>query len=154
MAGVASVLLYLYLRDPGREISWKDFVHRYLDRGLVRTRLWFTGKSSGIWMENIASIIISVACLLLDDENFSKVFRGHSTQWSAIVSFLALKQSFFLLFQVDRLEVVNKQFVRVILVPGADSSEGVSYNHSLCRSSYLCGMALIYCCVPSELRVV
>uniref|UniRef100_A0A8C1RP00 Si:ch1073-174d20.2 n=1 Tax=Cyprinus carpio TaxID=7962 RepID=A0A8C1RP00_CYPCA len=59
MGGVASVLLYLYLRDPGREISWKDFVHRYLDRGLV-----------------------------------------------------------------DRLEVVNKQFVRVILVPGADSSEG------------------------------
>uniref|UniRef100_A0A672L155 AFG3-like protein 1 n=1 Tax=Sinocyclocheilus grahami TaxID=75366 RepID=A0A672L155_SINGR len=59
MGGVASVLLYLYLRDPGREITWKDFVHRYLDRGLV-----------------------------------------------------------------DRLEVVNKQFVRVILVPGADSSEG------------------------------
>uniref|UniRef100_A0A9J7YGA3 AFG3-like AAA ATPase 1 n=2 Tax=Cyprinus carpio TaxID=7962 RepID=A0A9J7YGA3_CYPCA len=62
MAGVASVLLYLYLRDPGREITWKDFVHRYLGRGLV-----------------------------------------------------------------DRLEVVNKQFVKVVLVPGADSSEGVSY---------------------------
>ncbi|XP_026095356.1 AFG3-like protein 1 [Carassius auratus] len=62
MGGVASVLLYLYLRDPGREITWKDFVHRYLDRGLV-----------------------------------------------------------------ERLEVVNKQFVRVILVPGANSSEGVSF---------------------------
>lgn len=36
LGGVASVLLYLYLRDPGREITWKDFVHRYLDRGLVR----------------------------------------------------------------------------------------------------------------------
>ncbi|XP_059391831.1 AFG3-like protein 1 [Carassius carassius] len=59
MGGIASVLLYLYLRDPGREITWKDFVHRYLDRGLV-----------------------------------------------------------------ERLEVVNKQFVRVILVPGADSSDG------------------------------
>lgn len=58
-AGVTSVLLYLYFRDSGREISWKDFVHRYLGRGLV-----------------------------------------------------------------DRLEVVNKQFVRVILVPGADT-EGV-----------------------------
>ncbi|XP_051548345.1 AFG3-like protein 1 [Myxocyprinus asiaticus] len=57
--GVASVLLYLYLRDPGREITWKDFVHRYLGRGLV-----------------------------------------------------------------DRLEVVNKQFVRVILIPEADNSEG------------------------------
>ncbi|XP_030650089.1 AFG3-like protein 1 [Chanos chanos] len=56
--GVASVLLYLYLRDPGKEITWKDFVHRYLGMGLV-----------------------------------------------------------------DRLEVVNKQFVRVILVPGADRSE-------------------------------
>nr|XP_055047829.1 AFG3-like protein 1 [Misgurnus anguillicaudatus] len=56
--GVASVLLYLYLRDPGREITWKDFVHRYLGRGLV-----------------------------------------------------------------ERLEVVNKQFVRVILVPEADTTE-------------------------------
>ncbi|XDV52453.1 hypothetical protein PO909_021181 [Leuciscus waleckii] len=56
--GVASLLLVLYLRDPGREITWKDFVHRYLDRGLV-----------------------------------------------------------------ERLEVVNKQFVRVILVPGVDASE-------------------------------
>lgn len=29
--------------------------------------------------------------------------------------------------QVDSLEVINKQFVRVILVPGADSSDGVSW---------------------------
>ncbi|XP_069570610.1 mitochondrial inner membrane m-AAA protease component AFG3L1-like [Brachyistius frenatus] len=56
VAGVSSALLYYYMRDNGREISWKDFVHRYLGRGLV-----------------------------------------------------------------DRLEVVNKQFVRVILVPGADT---------------------------------
>lgn len=39
VAGVASALLYLYLRDPGNEITWKDFVHRYLARGLVRTML-------------------------------------------------------------------------------------------------------------------
>ncbi|TKS73875.1 AFG3-like protein 1 [Collichthys lucidus] len=56
MAGVTSVLLYLYLRDNGREISWKDFVHRYVSRGMV-----------------------------------------------------------------ERLEVINKQYVRVILVPGADT---------------------------------
>lgn len=59
VAGVSSVLLYFYFRDTGREITWKDFVHRYLGRGVV-----------------------------------------------------------------DRLEVVNKQFVRVIMVPGADA-EGV-----------------------------
>ncbi|XP_028813177.1 AFG3-like protein 1 [Denticeps clupeoides] len=58
-AGASSTLLYLYFRDPGKEITWKDFVHRYLARGLV-----------------------------------------------------------------DRLEVVNKQFVRVILVPGAEVSDG------------------------------
>lgn len=34
-AGVASVLLYLYLRDEGREISWKDFVRSYVSRGVV-----------------------------------------------------------------------------------------------------------------------
>ncbi|XP_041852209.1 AFG3-like protein 1 [Melanotaenia boesemani] len=54
VTGVSSALLYFYFRDNGREISWKDFVHRYLGRGLV-----------------------------------------------------------------ERLEVVNKQYVRVILVPGA-----------------------------------
>uniref|UniRef100_H3CGF7 AFG3-like AAA ATPase 1 n=1 Tax=Tetraodon nigroviridis TaxID=99883 RepID=H3CGF7_TETNG len=53
-AGVASVLLYVYLRDEGREISWKDFVH-YVSRGVV-----------------------------------------------------------------ERLEVINKQYVRVVLQPGAD----------------------------------
>ncbi|XP_077424357.1 mitochondrial inner membrane m-AAA protease component AFG3L1 isoform X2 [Vanacampus margaritifer] len=57
-AGAASTLLYLYLRDNGREISWKDFVQRYLGRGVV-----------------------------------------------------------------DRLEVVNKQYVRVVLLPGADAAE-------------------------------
>uniref|UniRef100_A0A3Q3K0S2 AAA+ ATPase domain-containing protein n=1 Tax=Monopterus albus TaxID=43700 RepID=A0A3Q3K0S2_MONAL len=36
VAGVSSVLLYLYFRDSGREISWKEFVHRYLARGMVR----------------------------------------------------------------------------------------------------------------------
>ncbi|XP_076025877.1 mitochondrial inner membrane m-AAA protease component AFG3L1 [Genypterus blacodes] len=55
-AGVGSIMLYFYFRDDGREISWKDFVHHYLGRGMV-----------------------------------------------------------------ERLEVVNKQFVRVVLVPGADT---------------------------------
>ncbi|XP_072242614.1 mitochondrial inner membrane m-AAA protease component AFG3L1-like isoform X2 [Leuresthes tenuis] len=62
VAGVSSALLYFYFRDNGREISWKDFVHRYLGRGLV-----------------------------------------------------------------DRLEVVNKQYVRVILVPGADSETSYAW---------------------------
>lgn len=34
-AGVSSALLYFYFRDNGREISWKDFVHRYVSRGVV-----------------------------------------------------------------------------------------------------------------------
>ncbi|XP_029009903.1 AFG3-like protein 1 [Betta splendens] len=56
VAGVSSILLYFYFRDRGREITWKEFVHRYLGRGVV-----------------------------------------------------------------ERLEVINKQFVRVTLVPGADT---------------------------------
>lgn len=36
-AGVVSLLLYFYWRDTGREISWKEFVHRYVSRGEVRT---------------------------------------------------------------------------------------------------------------------
>lgn len=37
IAGLSSALLYFYFRDGGREISWKDFVHRYLGRGIVRS---------------------------------------------------------------------------------------------------------------------
>lgn len=58
VAGFGSGFLYLYFRDPGREITWKDFVHNYLARGMV-----------------------------------------------------------------DRLEVVNKQFVRVIPVPGLATAD-------------------------------
>lgn len=36
-AGVGSAVLYFYFRDNGREISWKDFVHRYISRGVVRS---------------------------------------------------------------------------------------------------------------------
>ncbi|XP_061750394.1 AFG3-like protein 1 isoform X2 [Nerophis ophidion] len=56
VAGVTSTMLFLYFRDTGREISWKDFVQRYLGRGIV-----------------------------------------------------------------ERLEVVNKQYVRVVMVPGANA---------------------------------
>ncbi|XP_023854596.1 AFG3-like protein 1 [Salvelinus namaycush] len=56
LAGISSATLYYQFRDTGKEITWKDFVHRYLGRGMV-----------------------------------------------------------------ERLEVVNKQYVRVILVPGAEA---------------------------------
>ncbi|XP_071344361.1 mitochondrial inner membrane m-AAA protease component AFG3L1-like isoform X2 [Trachinotus anak] len=34
-AGMASAFLYFYFRETGVQISWKDFVHHYLGRGLV-----------------------------------------------------------------------------------------------------------------------
>lgn len=37
VAGLSSALLYFYFRDNGKEISWKDFVHRYVGRGMVRS---------------------------------------------------------------------------------------------------------------------
>ncbi|XP_023646132.1 mitochondrial inner membrane m-AAA protease component AFG3L1 [Paramormyrops kingsleyae] len=58
VAGISSTFLYFYFRDAGKEISWKEFVHFYLARGLV-----------------------------------------------------------------DRLEVVNKQYVRVIPASGRNASE-------------------------------
>ncbi|CAI5782310.1 1 isoform X1 [Podarcis lilfordi] len=62
-AGILTGFFYLYYRDPGREISWKHFVHYYLAKGLV-----------------------------------------------------------------DRLEVVNKQFVRVFPIPGATSEKHIWFN--------------------------
>ncbi|KAL4630246.1 AFG3-like protein 1 isoform X1 [Arapaima gigas] len=57
VAGMAAGFLYMYFQEVGKEITWKDFVHFYLARGMV-----------------------------------------------------------------DRLEVVNKQYVRVIPAPGVDTS--------------------------------
>uniref|UniRef100_A0A671UZJ5 AFG3-like protein 1 n=1 Tax=Sparus aurata TaxID=8175 RepID=A0A671UZJ5_SPAAU len=34
-AGMTSAFLYFYFRETGVQISWKDFVHLYLNRGLV-----------------------------------------------------------------------------------------------------------------------
>ncbi|XP_041809918.1 AFG3-like protein 1 isoform X2 [Chelmon rostratus] len=34
-AGMTSAFLYFYFRETGAQISWKDFVHHYLNRGLV-----------------------------------------------------------------------------------------------------------------------
>ncbi|XP_062326624.1 AFG3-like protein 1 [Osmerus eperlanus] len=34
-AGMTSAFLYFYFRETGKEISWKEFVHQYLARGLV-----------------------------------------------------------------------------------------------------------------------
>ncbi|XP_053304619.1 AFG3-like protein 1 [Spea bombifrons] len=62
-AGLASGFFMFYMRDTGREINWKEFVHLYLARGVV-----------------------------------------------------------------ERLEVVNKQFVRVIPVPGATTEKYVWFN--------------------------
>nr|XP_034974489.1 AFG3-like protein 1 isoform X1 [Zootoca vivipara] len=62
-AGILTGFFYLYYRDPGREISWKHFVHYYLAKGLV-----------------------------------------------------------------DRLEVVNKQFVRVFPIPGTTSEKHIWFN--------------------------
>uniref|UniRef100_A0A667XY05 AAA+ ATPase domain-containing protein n=1 Tax=Myripristis murdjan TaxID=586833 RepID=A0A667XY05_9TELE len=35
VAGMGSAFLYFYFRETGVEISWRDFVHHYLGRGLV-----------------------------------------------------------------------------------------------------------------------
>lgn len=50
VAGVGSTLLYFYFRDRGREITWKDFVHRYLSRGLVRSKLRYLSAQAGCFI--------------------------------------------------------------------------------------------------------
>uniref|UniRef100_A0AAR2J4J8 AAA+ ATPase domain-containing protein n=1 Tax=Pygocentrus nattereri TaxID=42514 RepID=A0AAR2J4J8_PYGNA len=72
LGGVASVLLYLYLRDPGKEITWKDFVHRYLENSkdlvcrvkcfldgftsdFLRIMLYYFPRQSYVWF-NIGSV--------------------------------------------------------------------------------------------------
>lgn len=34
-AGMAAAFTYFSFRETGAQISWKDFVHHYLSRGLV-----------------------------------------------------------------------------------------------------------------------
>lgn len=59
VAGVSSILLYFYFRDSGREITWKEFVHRYLGRGMVRssTIRWYN------WLQVVDMTTFSKAVL-------------------------------------------------------------------------------------------
>ena len=54
VAGVSSALLYYYFRDTGKEISWKDFIHRYVVRGMVSRDdvfLCWTLKAASPWFQ-------------------------------------------------------------------------------------------------------
>uniref|UniRef100_A0A8C4NQC1 AAA+ ATPase domain-containing protein n=1 Tax=Dicentrarchus labrax TaxID=13489 RepID=A0A8C4NQC1_DICLA len=64
VAGVSSALLYYYFRNTGREISWKDFVHRYVGRGMVRCILGYPGSSS-LCLRPLSSFLMSMVPTLL-----------------------------------------------------------------------------------------
>lgn len=87
VAGVGSFLLYLLYRDNGREITWKDFVHRYIGRGVVR-------RGRGSRRRSVCEP------------------RKSNLWWLKVCVRVS---------QVDRLEVINKQYVRVFLEPGVDA---------------------------------
>jgi hypothetical protein len=38
VTGISSAALYNQFSDTAKEITWKDFVHHYLGRGMVRTK--------------------------------------------------------------------------------------------------------------------
>lgn len=99
---MASAFTYFYLRETGVQISWKDFVHYYLSRGLV-----------GLM------IVINVGAF-----------------WYIYIFFTYFTKLLFVLStQVDHLEVINKQYVKVIPAQGVNSSEVVSYGEKM--SSHL-----------------
>ncbi|MEQ2210801.1 hypothetical protein XENOCAPTIV_019700, partial [Xenoophorus captivus] len=89
MAFWTAVTYYFFLRDGGREVTWKDFVNNYLSKGAVRNT-WFH-----CWLSFITVSYI----------NFRGLIGG--------------------VCQVDRLEVVNKRYVKVVFSPGKTPLDGV-----------------------------
>ncbi|KAM9302024.1 mitochondrial inner membrane m-AAA protease component AFG3L1-like [Gastrophryne carolinensis] len=66
VAGLATGFMVFYMQDSGKEISWKEFVHLYLERGLVNrleivnkefVRVITTNAEKNVWF-NIGSVDI------------------------------------------------------------------------------------------------
>lgn len=126
------------------EIRAERLPGRILSIGTWTEDWWEWFKSPFSITDRFVKNVGRILCVFLDNKHI-----WQHTQWSGIVCSETLCSA-----QVERLEVVNKQFVRVILVPGADSSEAVSDDDLLYSSLCICGLALICTCLPSELRVV
>lgn len=88
-AGMVAAFTYFYFRETGVQISWKDFVHYFLSRGLV----------------GVATVV-----------------SMHLIRYGSACSDQTRPD----LTQVDHLEVINKQYVKVVPVQGVKSAEVVS----------------------------
>lgn len=82
-----TVTYYFFLRDGGREVTWKDFVNNYLSKGVV-----------SFSVESFLMIWLTGAQLKVPG----------------------------LIPQVDRLEVINKRYVKVIFSSGTTPMDWVS----------------------------
>lgn len=60
LAGISSATLYYQFRDTGKEITWKDFVQRYLGRGMVRTKYNNSVKNREILFIEIHVVISTI----------------------------------------------------------------------------------------------
>lgn len=94
-----TITYYFFFRDGGREVTWKDFLNNHLSKGAVRNILLkiSTDRSPA-----------AVKALFLIPPPFCGV-------------------TVCVVLQVDRLEVVNKRYVKVVFSPGKTPVDGVSY---------------------------
>lgn len=113
----ATVTYYFFLRDGGREVTWKDFVNNYLSKGAVRTT---PVKHAAHISEQIHYERIKSSGRF---NNTVKLFRGKKQKLKLSVKTDCRAFS----HQVDRLEVINKRYVKVIFSPGKTPVDGVSY---------------------------
>ncbi|KAM7406203.1 hypothetical protein PAMP_000594 [Pampus punctatissimus] len=93
-AGMASAFLYFYFRETGVQISWKDFVHHYLNRGL--NYLWFNIGSVDSFEHNLE---IAQQDMGLDSTHKVPVFYSNESDGTFLFNILpALLLAGFLLF--------------------------------------------------------
>ncbi|MEQ2181274.1 hypothetical protein GOODEAATRI_009733 [Goodea atripinnis] len=103
VAGVSSALLYFYFRDTGREISWKDFVHRYLGRGMVdrlESYVWFNIGSVDTFERNLEAAHMELG---LDPSHRAAVIYSSESDGSFLMNMIpTLLLIGFLLFTLRR----------------------------------------------------
>lgn len=80
-----TITYYFFLRDGGREVTWKDFVNNYLSKGAVRT------SPVSFSRPNVAANVQSV--LLARDDGLCLTPRWTVWRWSTS----AMSKSFSLL---------------------------------------------------------
>lgn len=85
-AGMATAFVYFHFRETGVQVSWKDFVDRYLSRGLVRDMEHFIFTFVSVSTQYVLVISAQVGRMEVVNKEYVKAFPADGVNSSEVVS--------------------------------------------------------------------